>query len=254
MLLSAATDSNPVKRTQALTALGTVGPARPALKAIQKGLQDKDTYVRLTAVAALGEVKSPRGIAELRRALDDDDPEVRLVAARTLWQMGDHSGREVLIRVLSGEKQKGGPGPIQGEVQAAKDKLYDRSALAKMGISEGAGALFGPLSMGVGFAEDFLKDKEAPQRAVAAELLAKDRSPKSLVELEDALDDKNGGVRAAAARALGDRSDRHALQKLEGMLDDKSDAARFMAAATILRLTQAPVHQATPTRAKVRKH
>ncbi|HUY14306.1 MAG TPA: HEAT repeat domain-containing protein [Terriglobia bacterium] len=253
LLLNAAADSNPIRRTQALTALGTIGPERPALKAIQKGLQDKDTYVRLTAVAALGEVKSPRRIAELRRALDDDAPDVRFVAARTLWQMGNHSGREVLIRVLSGEKQKGGPGPIKGEMQAAKDKLYDRSALAKMGISEGAGALLGPFSMGVGFAEDLLKDKGAPQRAIAAELLAKDKSPKSLAELEDALTDKNDAVRAAAARALGDRRDRHAMPQLEAMLDDKSAAARFMAAATILRLTQAPVHHAAPTRTKDRR-
>ena len=253
MLLNSATDPNPVKRTQSLTALGTIGPERPALLAIEKGLQDKDTYVRLTAVAALGEVKSARTLAELRRALDDNSADVRFVAARTLWQMGDHNGREVLIRALSGEKSKGS-NPIKGEVQAAKDKLYDRSAMAKMGISEGAGALLGPFSMGVGFAEELLKDKGAPQRAIAAELLAKDRSPQSLAELEDALKDKNDAVRAAAARALGDRRDRHALPQLEDMLDDKSTAARFMAAATILRLTQAPVHHAAPIRAKDRRH
>jgi HEAT repeat protein len=244
MLLNAAASANPVRRTQALTALGTIGPQPRALEAIRKGLEDKDTYVRLTAVAALGEEKSPRTIAELERALDDDAPEVRFVAARTLWQMGNHSGREVLIRVLSGEKQKGGPGPIKGEVQAAKDRLYNRSALAKMGISEGAGALLGPFSMGVGFAEDLLKDKGAPQRALAAELLAKDSSPASLEELEDALDDKNGAVRAAVARALGERKDRQALPRLEAMLSDKSDAAKFMAAATILRLTQSCPHGA----------
>ncbi len=247
ILLNAAVDTNPVRRTQALTALGTIGPSVPVLKVIEKGLQDKDTYVRLTAVAALGEVKSPRRIAELQRALDDDDPEVRFVAARTLWQMGNHSGRQGLIRALTGERQRGGPGPIKGGVQAAKDKLYNRSALARMGIAEGVGAFLGPLSMGVGFAEDMLKDKGAPQRAVAAELLARDRGSRSLTQLEDALNDKNGGVRAAAAQALAYRRDRHALPKLEGMLDDKRDAARFMAAASVVRLTREPVrHSPAP--------
>ncbi|MGH9430018.1 MAG: HEAT repeat domain-containing protein [Terriglobia bacterium] len=252
-LLDGAADSNPIKRTQALTALGTIGAERPALEAIEKGLHDKDIYVRLTAVAALGETRSPHSLQELRRALDDDAPQVRFVAARTLWESGNWSGRSVLIRVLSGEKQKNATGFVKSKVQSARDGLYDRSALAKMGITEGAGALLGPFSMGVGFAEDLLKDKNAPQQVIAAELLAKDRSPESLSELEATLADKNGAVRAAAARALGDRRDRHALPKLEMMLDDKSQAAKFMAAASIVRLTRPRARRTIPAPPKTQK-
>ena len=254
ILSDGAADSNPIKRTQALTALGTIGADRLALEAIDKGLEDKDKYVRLTAVAALGEMRSTRSIRDLRMMLDDEAPEVCFVAARTLWGLGDHSGREVLIRTLSGDKQKGRGASMKGEVQAAKEKLYDRSALAKMGINEGAGALLGPFSMGVGFAEDLLKDKRAPERAIAAELLATDRTPKSLADLEDALDDKNGAVRTAAARALGDRRDRRALPKLEGMLNDDSDAAKFMAAASIIRLNQRRDHPSPSASSKTQKH
>ena len=255
ILLNAAANTNPVRRTQALTTLGTIGPSVPAMKAIEKGLQDNDTYARLTVVAALGEVISPRRIAKLQRALDNDDPEVQFVAARTLWQTGNHSGRQVLIRVLTGERQIGGPGPIKGGGRAAKDKLYNRSDLARMGVSEGIVALLGPLSMGMGFAEDLLKNQGAPQQAVAAKLLARDRDSKSLTQLEDALNGKNGGVRAAAAQSLAERRDRHALPKLKGiMLDDKSDAARFMAAASVVRLTCEPVRHHPPAPAKTQEH
>jgi HEAT repeat protein len=254
VLLDGAADSNPVKRTQALTALGTIGSERPAFEAIANGLKDKDVYVRLTAVAALGKTRSSRSVREIQTALDDPEPIVRFVAAKTLWNMGNRDGRRVLIRVLSGKSQKPVTGLVKREVQSAKDGLYNRSALAKMGVAEGAGVLLGPFSMGVGFAEDLLKDKDAPQRVIAAELLAKDRSPASLAQLENALGDKNGAVRAAAAQAVASRRDRRALPTLESMLDDKSQAARFMAAASIVRLTEPPARRTGTTSPRAPRH
>ena len=54
ILLNAAVDTNPVRRTQALTALGTIGPTVPAMKAIEKGLQNMAaaSVVRLTCEPA----------------------------------------------------------------------------------------------------------------------------------------------------------------------------------------------------------
>jgi HEAT repeat protein len=229
-------DSNPVKRAQALAAIGTLGLTQRSISAVEAGLNDKDSFVRQTAVAVLGDMRSRRSIPKLRQALNDDAPEVKFAAAKTLWEMGDRRGRGILIGILSGE-EKSSSGFVKSQMRQAKKDLHEPVGLAKFGLSAGAGTLFGPFAMGLGFAEDMLKDQGAPSRALAANLLAKDSDAQSLEQLEQALDDKNAGVRAAAARALGRRFSRSSIPKLEPLLEDKAEGPRYMAAAAIIRLT-----------------
>lgn len=92
------------KKVEAISALSVARPRTPVIKLIESFLSNKDSSVRQAAVVTLGELRSRRSIPKLRQALDDDSAEVSFTAARILWEMGDTSGRIVLIQVLAGER------------------------------------------------------------------------------------------------------------------------------------------------------
>src|SRR5688572_5917692 len=94
---------DPIKRRKALNALGTAGTPAAVAK-IEAALNDKNDGVRQTAVATLGQSKSRRSIPLLKKALDDEAPEVSFMAAKALWEMGDRSGKDILMGVLLGER------------------------------------------------------------------------------------------------------------------------------------------------------
>lgn len=223
------------KRTEAASALAIVGQRPKAVSLLETALTDKDPPVRQTAVLALGEMKARRSIPKLRAMLEDDAPEVSFAAAQALWRMGDRSGRAVLLEVLAGERKSSGGG-LGRKIGEMKKTLHNPSALAKIGITQGAAAFFGPAAIGLKVAEELRKDNSAAGRAASAALLATDMNPESADQLEQALDDKNWLVRASAAKALAKRKDRHALPQLEALLSDDKDVVRYSAAAAILAL------------------
>ena len=221
------------KRAQAYSAVGTIRTP-DAEKLLNNALTDKDYSVRLTAVSVLAERKSRAEIPRLKKALNDESAEVSFTAAKALWEMGDHSGKDVLQQVLSGDRK--GPGFVQSEVRSVKATARDRKVLIWMGAREGAGFLFGPLGAGIGLAESATKDGQAPVRALSAMLLGQElNDPNSIAYLGSALYDKNPLVRTASAKALGGFTDPTVLPKLQYALADKSDPVRFMAAASIVR-------------------
>lgn len=236
ILTSGAADNNARRRAEAIAALGTMIPSPRVLRLIEKALDDKDPSIRQVAAMNLGQMHARRSIPKLRKALDDPAPEVSFAAAKALWNMGDRSGREVFIRILSGEKSSS-PGLIKGEVEATKKEFEDKRKLAIIGATETASSLFGPAGLGIKVLEEVTRDRSASARAISAILLAHDTSLDGLRELQDALSDKNWIVRAAAAQALGTRRHRDQIQYLRPLLDDDKPAVRFMAAASILRLS-----------------
>ena len=242
-------DGGTARRIQAVTALGSIGPAAHVINLLQVGLADKEITVRMTAAAVLGEMQARPAIPRLRQALDDVSVEVNFAAAQALWKMGDQSGREILWGVLAGER-KTGPGMIQGGVRDAKSKLHNPGELARIGINEAAGQL-GPFSMGVWFAEELMKDKGATARTLSARLLATDPDPRSIHELENNLDDKSAAVRAAVARAIGQRGGPSDIPKLEPVLHDGNEGVRLMAAAAIVRLSEPAAKPAVQKSRKV---
>jgi HEAT repeat protein len=223
-----------VKRRQALSALGTVNNLL-GIRKLEAALEDKDSRVRQTAVATLGQIKSRRSIPKLKKALEDDAPEVSFAAAKVLWEMGDKSGKDVLLDVLVGERSDA-PGAIQGAMRGAKETLRSPKRLALMGLKEGAGALLGPLSFGVGAVEELIKEGPAAGRVLSIMLLAKDSDWRSLIIIESALEDKNDFVRAAAAKALAERGNKAAIAKITPLMDDKNPIVSYTAAASVIRL------------------
>lgn len=229
------TEKEVAKRTEAVAALAIAGPQPKAVSLLESALTDKDPVVRETAIVALGEMKSRGSIPRLRQMLQDDAPEVSFAAARTLWRMGDPSGRRVLLEVLVGERKTSG-GELGRKIGEAKETLHDPKAMAKIGAEQGASVLLGPFAIGIKVAEELRKDNSATGRAVSASLLATDKTAQSAEELEQALNDKNWLVRAAAAKSLAKRKYRHALPRIEALLDDEHDVVRYSAAGAILAL------------------
>lgn len=232
-------ESNPVHRAAAVAALGSAGTLPRVVSTIESMLEDKDYVVRETAAATLGEMKSTGSIPKLKKALNDEAPEVVFTAAKSLWTMGDESGKQILLDVLAGDRGTSS-GMVKGAMRDAKLKLHSPTALARMGVNEASGALLGPFSMGILVAEDAMKDGGRSTRALAANLLATDSDQSATQALADALTDKSALVRAAAIRALGHRLASNAIPTFVPLLDDTHTAVRCMAAATIIKLDTIP--------------
>lgn len=214
-----------------ITAVGTLAPHPTSVKLLLRALHDGDPDVRLAAISTLSLLKVRSAIPQLRHMLRDPEPQVSFGAAKALWNLGDHSGRDIFIGVLEGERSAS-----PGMIEEAKKHYLNARTLALMGVEEGAGAVFGPLGYGVTAVRELTKDKGAPTRALSAELLGLDHSSQAMRALRDAALDKNWMVRAAAADGLGNSGRRDALPTLHMLLDDDKDAVRCMAAAGIIRL------------------
>jgi hypothetical protein len=236
ILTDGATDHNVIHRQEALAALGTVGPNSRAIRLVVAALEDHDPSIRQLAARNLGEMHARSAIPKLRAALKDDSGEVCFAAAKSLWDMGDHSGRQVFIDILAGEKSNS-PGLVKEQLATAKKKLHDPKELAFVGAEEAAGALFGPAGWGIKIMKEVSKDRSASARAMSASILAHDKNEDSLQQLHDALWDKNWLVREAAAQALGASRQRSQISYLRDLLQDDKHAVRYMAAASIIRLS-----------------
>ena len=180
-------------------------------------------------------MNSRRSIPVLRRVLEDSSPAARFAAAKSLWQLGDHSGREILTDILQGDSSPS-DGVIKSNLKDANKKLHNPKELAFAGMNAASG-LLGPFSYGITMAGQFATDRSASARALSASLLASDHSPASVRELRDALQDKNTAVRAAAAKALGQHPCRSVIEDLHSLLDGDKDEVKYMAAASLLRIS-----------------
>lgn len=230
-------DKNPDRRRQAVTALGSIGLLPAAVKQIESALQDEDPLVRQTAAAQLGVMKSVNSQAALKTALADPSGDVAFTAAKSLWDLGDHSGEAVIEEILTGTHKSSG-GLVDGAVRDAKRKLNDKRGLIKIGVKEAAGAILGPFSIGITAYEELSKDSGAPNRALAATLLAQKCDSHNLEILENTLkSEKNNSVKGAVAKSLAACGKKDDIPRLEGYLSSPNDALRFMAAAAIIKLS-----------------
>jgi HEAT repeat protein len=243
-------DSNPAKRVQAVTAMGIMRPHPKSVAMVESAFEDKDYSIRQAACISLGQMKSRASIPKLHSALDDKAPEVVFAAAKVLYDLGDPTGRSVLVAVLLGD-QADSSSFFASSMHDMKAKMHDPKGLVMIGVKEGAGAFLGPASAGIGVAEGLLKDANASGKTVAAALLAEDKSQDAMKAIRQALSDKNWTVRAAAARTLALAGRKEAFDEIVRMLDDKKEEAQYSAAAAVIRLKQplvaprAPVPQKT---------
>jgi HEAT repeat protein len=232
---SAAPDKSQNDRIQALAALGTMGADPRAEHIIGDAIVGKEMDVRTAAILAADKSKNPQLITRLRAALDDPDPQVAYAAATTLWKMHDSSGEDLLLAVVAGDTHDK-LGMIKTEKHKAAKDLHSPSALAKIGIDQGAGFFLGPFGFGVKAIEFVHKNGGDPGRAAAVDMLAEEHTETVHEALVYALTDKDFAVRAAAAKALGDWPGDATAEKLRPLFDDDKLAVRLTAAASYIRV------------------
>lgn len=223
------------ERADAIAALSSVGPNPRSIAMIMHALDDRSAAVREKAVAALDNLQVHSAIPQLRAALEDRSAPVSFTAAKALWDMGDPSGRNILIGVLQG-KRKGTPSAWQSQLQQTTSELRSPLNLGLLGAQEATGVFFGPAAIGVAVLGQMLRDHGAPDRAFSAEMLGLDPSPQATAALLKATHDKNWMVRASAAEGLGNVNRPHAAAALQSLLRDSKAPVRYMAAAAVIRL------------------
>jgi HEAT repeat protein len=236
-------DTNPLKRKQAVLAIGLLQSDPKAVTLAEAALTDKDVNVRGAACDTLAQVKSRSSIPKLQTALDDNAPEVIFAAARALYQLGDPMGQQTLSAILLGD-QPDSSSFMTKSVRELKHKMHSPKAMLELGVKAGAGIAVPGGGLGVAGAEGILGDSQASGKTIAALLLATDHSPDSFMALNAGLTDKNWTVRAASAQALGLRgfkgvgasSAAAVMDGVQALLDDKQYQVQYAAAATLIRL------------------
>jgi HEAT repeat protein len=229
---SALQSKNSDTRKAAVDALGFAGSKyQPRLVSM---LQDKDSQVRLTAVAGLADAKDA---AALRLALDDNAPEVRFAAAKALYAMNDPAGEQALLRVLNGDT-KTSSGFVAGEKREVIHTVETPKSLMIAAVK--GSALLSPVpgtSVGVSMAGKAMKNQTASDRAATAVLLGKANHPEVIAALERAVTDPDAKIRAAAIQAIALTNDASLAKHAEALLTDKNRTVRLHAAAAYLRLS-----------------
>jgi HEAT repeat protein len=228
---------NPETRKQAVVALSLASGHGPLFDQLARMLQDKDVEVRLAVVASLGDVKSERASAALRKALEDNVPEVSFAAAKALWARHDRAGREALLAVLGGESKSSSNFFSKQKREGLRMMHTPRTTLL-FAVQHGAGFIPVPgLGQGVASMQGILASSGVPGRALAALLLGADRDPATLEALRDGLSDKDSSVRAAAVHSISLRNDPALKKEIEPLLQDDHEPVRLRAAAGYLRLS-----------------
>ncbi len=231
MLVAGCEDSRFAERAKAVRVLGLLPNDSRARKLAEKALEDQKPEVRLSAAAALGDMRSRASIPKLKKALDDTDVSVALAAAHSLLTMHDKSGYEVYYEVLT-QQRKASKGLIASQMAT----LHDPKKIAMLGFEEGIG--FVPFaSIGWSAIKEIRSSDASPARAAAVSVLTDDRDPDTTKALINATQDNSWLVRAAAVEALARRGDPSALGIVELGLNDEKDNVRFAAQAATVRLS-----------------
>ena len=239
ILTDAATDTKHTQtRLQALTALGLLRSPRSA-KLIADAMTDPGLDVRSAAALAAGLSRDRTLDPNLRSLLDDKEPRVAFTAAMTLSKMGDHSGDDILVAVVDGERSAG-PTLIHGAEHRIDNDLHDPEMLAQLGAMQGAAMLLGPFGVGIAAFEFIHQSGGDLARVSAIGQIAQERTAPVHKKLLAALTDKDPAVRAAAAEALADYHDSATSMAIYPLLADKKYPVRLIAAAAYLRTTGVP--------------
>ena len=235
---------HPDVRTQALAALGTLVNNPRGEKLITSAMKDPDFDVRTASILAAGQTKDRNLTTPIRQMLDDTEPQVAFTAATTLWKMNDHSGEDILVAVVNGDRKANATLKDSTRHTISKD-LHSPSTLARIAALQGASLLLGPFGFGVGAYEYMHKNGVDTSRVTAVEQISEEKTIPIRSTLIDALNDKDPAVRAAAAKALGTTyHDKEVAYALLPVFDDSKRPVRLTAAAAYINATS--INTTTP--------
>ncbi len=218
-LIAALQDADPKTRSQAASALGTMGvDAETALPALKQALQDPNAAVQIQAAYALASI----------------DPDSRTAAALVLVQsLTNPTVRAQSLRLLSFVSTNT---PLPEEaVPVLISALHDPKQSIRLSAIDTLGNLGAAAAPAVAAISQALQtEKDGVLRAQAAEALQKlgTVAAPALPALLQALSDREGWVSANAATALGSlgAAAAGATPKLITLLQDPSESTRRSAA------------------------
>jgi HEAT repeat protein len=240
-------------RRRAVVALVAIGS--PAVPALVESFQDKNPFVRLGVLGALGQIKphTTESIKALINALDDGDENVRAVGALFVSEIGPAAKDAVsrLVRVMQTDKPFGNYRAARALGKIGPDAKAAIPALAAMlsnpdqaMIAEAAGALCKidpqdqrPLPVLIALVKE---GRDATARATSAGVLGTlgAVAAPAIPVLKDALHDAATNVRVVAAIAyqkIDKRSD-SAIKALIGMMMEKD---QFLAGCAVDAIAEA---------------
>jgi HEAT repeat protein len=240
---------HPDTRIQALAALGMLGNNPRSLKMIEDAMADHDVDVRTASVIAAGQTGSPAITSSLRRMLDDKEPQVAYSAALGLWKMNDHSGEDILMSVVDGDRRASAT-LVNGTEHTMSRDLHSPSTLAKIGALQGASMLLGPFGIGITAYEYIRKNGGNSARVSAIEVLSQEKTEPLRLEFIAALGDKDPSVRAAASKALDSYHTPETAKAIAQLFVDPKTPVRLTAASAYLISTNASPSSPDPNAKK----
>ncbi len=206
-------------RMHAVAALGQMGPeARSAVPALTEALADRDESIRQWAAYALGQIgpAARAALPALREALGDANTFARLKAAEALWALApqEEPAIETFVAALG-----------DANWLAARESAY---ALGKLGKRAR------PAAAALGAA---LQGKSSEVRKAAAEALRKIDAASAVAALTAALRSEDKYVRMESAFLLGELGP-EAAAALSGLLEALRDRSWLVVRAAAVALGQ----------------
>jgi HEAT repeat protein len=228
---------DPTIRIQAIQAAGLIGASDEVLTKLEGFLSDGNVNVRVAAVKALTDLKSPMSIPALESSLQHDQaPEVQFAAAKALYTMNDPAGRAWLLALYNGT-EKANSDVLHSQARKFFGNFHSLESAGTFVVSQGLGYVPVP-GVGAGFSAvtDLLTDPNLSPRAATLLMIAREKDPQIDVLLMQALKDPDWSVRASAAQMIAYTARVSLREDLVPLLTDKNVKVRFRAAGAYLHL------------------
>jgi HEAT repeat protein len=238
-ILTAGLESNDFfVRIQAITAASMVGSNEAMVARLEEFLKDKNVAVRLAAIHALADLKSPQIKDGLRQTLEQDNaPEVSFAAAKALAGLEDPAGTTVLMDVYD-RKRKTRSSLLEQKKRSFFDEFHSPQSAFLFLVSQGIGYVPVP-GAGDGYSaiSELLKDPGLSDRAQVLFVLTRTQNQESLALLRRALHDDDWSVRASATQIIAQTAQAELRESLVPLFEDKNYRVRLRAAGAYLHLS-----------------
>ncbi|MDZ8052051.1 MAG: NACHT domain-containing protein [Aulosira sp. ZfuVER01] len=210
-----------------------------AIPHLNQFIEDKDYFVRDSAVSALRKITLEQAIPELIKLLEHQNYKVRISVASTLRKIKSEQAIRGLIKLLEDKDssvraiaasalgQIKSEQAISGLIKLLEDKDYFVRDTAASALGEIKSELAIPRLI------KWLEDEDYFVRDSAVSALGKIKSELAIPELIKLLEHQNSKVRRSVASALGGIKSELAIPGLIKLLEDKDSKVRISAASAL---------------------
>lgn len=229
-------------RVQAIIAVSMVGGNEAIVARLADSLKDKNVEVRLAAIHALADLKSPQMKEALRKTVEEDSaPEVLFAAAKVLAGLEDSAGTTALMDIYD-RKRKTRSNLLAQKKRNFFEEFHSPQSTLTFLVAKGIG--FAPIpgaGDGLSAITELLKDPGLSDRAEVLFVLCRTNTQESGNLLSKALHDDDWSVRAAATQIIAQTAKTEFRESLLPLFDDKNHRVRLRAAGAYLHLSQLPI-------------